>query len=63
MTQARFLNAIKEDHKNGYWDDFKTEFKKEVRVLLNKYHYTDMNTGTLLTLINEEYEAIYGAIV
>ena len=57
MTQSRFLGAMKEDHKNGYWGAFENEFKKEVKVLLKKYHYTDMNTGTLLTLINEVYES------
>ena len=39
MTQARFLNAIKDDHKNGYWDEFENEFKKELGVVLNKYDY------------------------
>ena len=54
------LDAIKENHKNGYWDDFENEFKKEVKVLLEKYHYTDMNKDTLLTLINEVYEIDLG---
>ena len=61
MTQARFLNAIKEDHKNGYWDEFENEFKKEVGVVLNKYEYPRLNKMTLYDLFVEVYETRYGA--
>ena len=61
MTQARFLNAIKDDHKNGCWDEFENEFKKEVGVVLNKYEYPRLNKMTLYDLFVEVYEARYGA--
>ncbi len=61
MTQARFLNAIKDDHKNGYWDEFENEFKKELGVVLNKYDYPNLNKVTLFDLFVEVYETRYGA--
>ena len=61
MTQARFLNAIKDDHKNGYWDEFENEFKKDAQVLLNKYDYPNLNKVTLFDLFVEVYETRYGA--
>ena len=61
MTQARFLDSIKEDHKNGYWDEFENEFKKELGVVLNKYDYPNLNKVTLFDLFVEVYETRYGA--
>ena len=61
MTQARFLNAMKDDHKNGYWDEFENEFKKELGVVLNKYDYPNLNKVTLFDLFVEVYETRYGA--
>ena len=61
MTQARFLNAIKDDHKNGYWDEFEKEIKKELGVVLNKYDYPNLNKVTLFDLFVEVYETRYGA--
>ena len=63
MTQARFLDAIKEDHKNGYREEFETEFKKEVKILLNKYHYPRLQKETLLDLFREVLETENGGII
>ena len=60
MTKTRFMNAVKEDHKNGYWEEFENEFKREVLVLLNKYHYPQLQEETLLELFKEVLETENG---